>query len=82
MTITEMSIVNDDANTFMGSRIKYSKLEEYMPYLKTKYQKALSAIFLDQVIAKVMHEANTKFTNSVLLDDLIVFYRNYAEYFD
>lgn len=80
-TETEMQLVNEECNTFLSSYIDYSYMNQCIPYLKKKYKQALKDIFLLDTINKVLHERRSVFSDTVLLDQLMVLYTCYEENF-
>lgn len=81
MTNTEHTLVNEEINEFMASRINYGYINEAFYYLKSKYQKALKAIFLEDVMKKVVYEKHGKFVQQMQLDELMVLYRSLPDQF-
>lgn len=80
-TETEFRFINEETNTFLSSRICYSYINEAFPYLKNKYQKALTNIFLYDVMKKVLHERGSKFIEEVQFDQLMVLFTCFSDRF-
>ncbi len=81
ITTTERILINDESVTFMATRVDYSFIEEAFYYLKDKHQKALKSIYLKNVMDKVIHEKQSKFTDYVQMDELKVLFRSFPEHF-
>lgn len=80
-TETEFRFVNEETNTFLLSRIRYSYINSAIPYLKNKYQEALNDIFLNDIINKVIYERRSKIVESIEFDQLMVLYRSFSDNF-
>lgn len=80
-TSTELAFIREEANTFMTSRINYSFINDAIPYLKNRYQDALKSIFLSDVVLKVIYNKNSKFTQLIEFDQLMILFRSFPENF-
>ena len=80
-TETEYMFISEETNTYIASRINYSYLNESIPYLKGKYQRALHDIFLTDVIKKVIHGQNPKSTQMIMFDQLMVLFESFPDNF-
>lgn len=80
-TEIERSMIDEECATFMLSHIRYSYLNTAIPYMKRKYQDALSSIFLNDVINKVCNERQSRITDSVRLDQLLILFRSLPDLF-
>lgn len=81
LTTTENTFVNEEVNTFLASRINYTYAFEAMPYLKKKYQKALEDIFFKDVVHHVTGDLSSPFVESVELDELLILFRSFPDWF-
>lgn len=81
LTRTEGMLINDEAVSFMASRIDYSYIESTFYYLKNKYQRTLKDVYLYDVMNKVIHEKESLFTNTVQMDQLMIMFRSLSEHF-
>lgn len=80
-TETECRFIREEANTFVASRINYGLINDAIPYLKNKYQDILQSIFLTDVVSKVIYSKNSKFTDNIQFDDLMILYKSFPENF-
>lgn len=80
-TRTEMTFINEESATFMMSRVNYSYIDSTIPYLKDKYQDALNDIFLTPIIQKVIYNKDSKITQLIELDHLMVLFRSFPDMF-
>lgn len=81
LTSTENMLIQDESVCFLASRIDYSYINETFHYLKKKYQQVLKDIYLYDVMNKVVYEKQSKFTNNVEIDDLMVLFRSFPDHF-
>ncbi len=81
LTSTEHMLVDDESVCFMASRVDYQYINGAFHYLKDKYQRVLKDIFLYDVMNKVIYEKQSKFTNNVETDDLMVLFRSFPDHF-
>lgn len=80
-TMTEMHYINEEARTYMGSRVSYDNLNMMIPYLKNKYQRALHDILLNDVIAYVVHNKHSNILTDIDFDTLMMLYRSFPDEF-
>ena len=80
-TSTELTFIREESNTFMASRVNYSFINDAIPYLKNRYQDALKSIFLTDVVLKVIYSKNSKFTQSIEFDQLLILLKSFPENF-
>lgn len=83
MTETEMRMVADESSTFCASIIPYHRMNQMIPFLKNKYQKAIQSIRLDDIINSVLAKKSTPsyFIQSIQLDQLRVLLKLYPDSF-
>lgn len=81
MTASEGLVLRSDENSFMSSWIDYSLMNQAIPFMKNKWQRVLKAIHVEDVIASAVHSKQSKFTNSIKLDQLSVLLRSLPEHF-
>lgn len=81
-TQTEINFLNDESNTLASSLINYSIINNYIYYMKSKYQKALNNIGLVSCMNFVLHNNKSKFTSLIQFDQLLLLYRLFPENFD
>lgn len=80
-TDVEMMFIRDEGASFMYTTISYSYIFSAFPYLKNKYQKALSQIFLTDVMDKVLHNRMSPLVQTIQIDQLSLFVRSFPEQF-
>lgn len=80
-TETEWNFVMSETNTFMESRIAYGALNEIIPFLKDKYQRALRDILLPTVIMQVVHNKRSKQLEQIEFDQLMILYNSFPDMF-
>ena len=80
-TVTEINFLNEESSTYMASQINYSSLNAVIPFLKDKYQKAMSDILLIDVINSVIHNKTSHITNCIEFDHLMILYRSFPDNF-
>ena len=80
-TQTEVTFIREETATFMTSRINYSLINDAIPYLKSRHQKELQSIFLLDIIKKVIYSKNSKISQSLEFDQLMILYRSFPENF-
>lgn len=80
-TETELKFIREESVTYMASRINYSLINDALPYLKNKYQKDLQSIFLPDIIRKTIYSQNTKFSQLIEYDQLLILYKSFPENF-
>ncbi len=80
-TETEKNFVDSETNTFMESRVAYGLLNEVIPFLKPKYQRALKQLLLPDVIMSVCHNKRTQIIDQIELDQLMILYRSFPSMF-
>lgn len=81
LTKTEKRFIDEEVSSFMVTSIDYGLINDAMPYLKSKYQSILQSIFLPDIIRKVVYSQNTKFSQMIQFDELLVLYRYFPENF-
>lgn len=80
-TEVEMQLIRDEGANFMYSAVGYSYINSAFPYLKNKYQKALSQIFLTDVMNKVLHNQTSPLIQAIQVDQLAILIRSFPEQF-
>ena len=81
LTSTENLMIQDEETCLMASRVNYQYINEAFHYMKDKYQKVLKDIFLYDVMNKVIYEKQSKFTNGVEMDELMVLFKSFPDHF-
>ncbi len=81
MTNSEKTLVNEESNTLVASRVNYGYINEAMHYLTDKYQKALKMILLDEVIKSVVYSKESKILDRLEIDDLMVLFHSFPDQF-
>jgi hypothetical protein len=82
MTMTEITFINDESHGFFSSNINYQLLDEWVPYLKDRYQRILKNIGLDDVIKHVIYNRTSPFVQDIVLDQVLLFARSFPDDFD
>lgn len=80
-TSTELTFLNEESKTFMASYVDYSLINEWLPMLKSKYQRALSAMLLPNVVSRVIHNKADPITRDVEFDYLSMLYKGFPDNF-
>ena len=75
LTNSELTLINGEADTFFGTKVSYHLLSEAVPYLKTKYRKALNQLLLGSVMNFVVHNRADKIISQIYLDELLILFR-------
>lgn len=81
LTETEHTLINEEANTFISSRVNYGYINEAYYYLKGKYRKGLKMILLEDIMKNVVYSKNTKLVLSLEIDDLMVLFHSLSDQF-
>ena len=84
LTQTEAAFVHDEIQTFMATSVNYTFLSSAIPYLKKRYQNALSGIFLSEVIKYTLtggQAGDLDILAEIQMDQVKVLYRNFPDQF-
>lgn len=81
LTETEGMLINEEANTFLSSRVNYTFINEAFYYLKGKYQKALKSIMLEDVMKNVIYSKRSKIVLDLEIDELLVLFHSIPDQF-
>lgn len=81
VTGTESAFINEESAMFLASTQNYSYLDSAIPYLKKKYRDAIEAVFLSDVIKKVIHNQNPRSITEIELDQLSVLLKLFPDNF-
>lgn len=81
LTSSELLTIQDSCDTFGSDIIDYANMNEMIPYLKNKYQKALNNIFLSAIIRRVIHNKPEKITQLIDFDQLAILTRMFPSEF-
>ena len=81
LTGTEHTLINEESNTFIASRVNYGYINDAFYYLKDKYQKALKHILLEDVMKNVVYSKHTKITLNLEIDDLMTLFLSLPDQF-
>ena len=83
MTETEMRMVNEEETAFIASLISYNYMNQMIPFLKNKYQRAIKDIRLSDVIDTVLCKTSkpSYFIQSIRLDELRILLKLYPNQF-
>ena len=81
LTRSEIRFLNEEMNNFAASFIDYSLLNQAIPFLKSKYQKALKTLYLDSIITSTIYGRSNKLNSNMELDQVGMLIRLFPEYF-
>jgi hypothetical protein len=70
ITESELRLLTEETNSLCEGHIGYSVLNDIFPYLKPKYQKALSRLHLDSLILKTIHNRHDEIVDKIEIDQL------------
>lgn len=80
-TESEFKYVREESVDFVSTNINYGLINDALPYLKPKYQKALQAILLTHIIKKVVYNQPNKVSDMIEIDQLVVLFSTFTESF-
>ena len=81
MTTTEVTFIQDESKSFYSMQIDYRLLDEMLPYLKDRYNRAMNGIGIQDIIHHVVYNSPSPFVQDVLLDQAILFVRSFPDEF-
>lgn len=81
LTSGEELLIRDDCNEFIKREINYSVIDKVFPYLKDRYKKALSRVFLPHIIQHVCHNNKNHVSKSIDFDQLFILRDFWADEF-
>lgn len=80
-TETELRFVASECNTLVAGLVGYSYLNASVPFLKKKYQKALSTLLLPSLIMAACHNQRDKYVQQIELDELMILFKAFPSDF-
>jgi hypothetical protein len=81
VTAVELRFIKEESNTFFSGRINYGYLNSAIPYLKNKYQKALSILLLNSIILKTVFDQRDRINERIELDELVILIKSFTNDF-
>lgn len=81
LTMTEYTLLQDESNTFMSSRVNYSYINECSHYLKGKYRDALKVVGIEDIINAVIYNKQSKLLNESSSDNLMALFLSLPDQF-
>jgi hypothetical protein len=77
----EIMHVHDMSKDFCSAIVNYSAIQDHLTGLKRKYQEALATLGLFDVVRKTVYGQDSRFTNSVFMDEVMVLLRFFQDEF-
>lgn len=81
MTLTEFTLVQDESNGFISSRVNYSYINECSHYLKGKYKNALKVAGIEDLVNLVVYGKTSKLLDHCEIDNLMTLYMSLSDQF-